>query len=147
MQPDAVLEAVLSLDGDLVVKRTWGESSVFYNPGGASAHGRYVLTVKDRDGPNDTGSRLNRDGVFRVSVGLTREEYAALLGPAPKRPAKGRAVETGHDFARLGVWIPHPVYAWMIWACILCPCEADRGELLRLAAAGLDKARRITRST
>ncbi|WP_439623776.1 DUF6194 family protein [Gemmata sp.] len=142
MQPDTILEAVLSIDDDLVLKRTWGESSVFYNPGGASAHGKYVLTVKDRDGPNDKASRLDRDGVFRVSIGLTRGEYAALLGPAPKRPPKGSVVQTGHDFTRLGVWLPHPVYAWMSWACILCPCEADRDELLRLATIGLDRARR-----
>jgi hypothetical protein len=142
VHPEAILDEVLALDGDLVLKRAWGESSVFLNPGGTSAHGAYVLTVKEHDGANDQASRLDREGVFRVSIGVTRSEYAALFGPAPKRPTKGGVVSTGHDFTRLGGWMPHPVYAWMNWVCILCPSEADRAELLRLTVIAIDKARR-----
>jgi hypothetical protein len=30
-------------------------------------------------------------------------------------------VKTGHDFTRLDVVMPHPIYAWMGWAQVLNP--------------------------
>ncbi len=75
----------------------------------------YFCTIEERDGENDRASVLMRDGVFRVSIGVSSATNVERFGPRPARPAKGGVVNTGHDFAALDVLTPHPVYAWMSW--------------------------------
>ena len=41
----------------------------------------------------------------------------------PARPAKGEVVDMPFDFAAIDVIMPHPVYAWMSWICVLNPSE------------------------
>ncbi len=85
--------------------------------------------AKERDGENDRASVLTRDGVFRVSIGVSPETYVARFGPRPAQPAKGGVVNTGHDFAALDVLTPHPVYAWMGWVQILSPTASSYAEI------------------
>ena len=39
----------------------------------------------------------------------------------PNRPLKGNTVDMQYDFSTLNMLLPHPVYAWMSWMCILNP--------------------------
>lgn len=141
MTPEDVIQMLTAEYPGLVPKATWGETSLFYNPGGALKNGVYFATVKERDGDHDQSSRLNRDGVFRVSFGLPTAVYEAVFGPRPPRPPKGQAVVTGHDFTVLDQLAPHPVYAWMGWVQVLSPTEQTLGELQPLLAAAYGKAR------
>ena len=83
--------------------------------------GVYVLTVKEKDGDNDRASQLDRPGVYRVNLGPRKQTYVNLFGPAPKRPPKGGVVEGDMDFTQTDTLLPHPVYAWMGWVCVLNP--------------------------
>lgn len=126
----------------------WGERSLFYNPGGVLARGIYFATIKQRNGDNDRASGLDRAGVFRVNTGVSRRTYERLLGPVPARPAKAGVVATGHDFQQLDVLLPHPVYAWMGWVCVLNPSLRTRDALAPLfdeahALAKVKFARRV----
>jgi predicted DNA-binding protein (MmcQ/YjbR family) len=47
-------------------------------------------------------------------------------------------VDTGHDFKRLNTLLPHPVYAWMSWVCVLNPDEAMIQELASLLDESYD---------
>ena len=123
MQVEKIVDDLLNRFNQLVVKKTWGETSLFFNPKGASAHGSYFLTIKESDGENDQASNLDRDGVFRVSFGVSRISYEALFGPKPPRPAKGGVVKTGHDFTQTDLLMPHPIYAWMHWVQVLNPSQ------------------------
>lgn len=49
----------------------------------------------------------------------------------PKRPATGGVVEMDYDFSSVDRVLPHPVYAWMGWLCVLNPSE-DTFESLKL---------------
>jgi hypothetical protein len=109
----------------------------------------YFCTFKERDGENDRASALTREGVFRVSIGISLETYVQRFGPRPARPAKGGVVNTGHDFAALDVLTPHPVYAWMGWVQILSPTASSYAEVRplieeahRLAVAKFDGRQR-----
>lgn len=136
MTPDEIVEEIVARFPGVVPKSSWGETALFYNPGKRLAHGVYFCTLKDHDGENDRASELQREGVYRLAVGLTPETYSRLFGPRPRRPAKGGAVETGHDFTERNRLMPHPVYAWMGWAQILSPTrEAFLGILPHLAEA------------
>lgn len=130
----------------LAPKASWGETSLFYNPGRLLPNGVYFCTVKERDGANDRASRLDRPGVFRVTLGLPNDRYEELFGPRPARPPKGGVVATGHDFADTDVLMPHPIYAWMGYVQILSPSATSFRDLEPLvveahrhAAARFDK--------
>ena len=87
MKPDEILKYCLeNLEGSVLVE-SWGEKGIFYNPGHVLKRGVYILTVKEKDGDNDKGSRLNR-------------------------PGAGGVVEMDYDFSVADCFLPHPVYAW-----------------------------------
>lgn len=141
MTPDEVMAALVAAYPGLVPKETWGETSLFYNPGRVLASGTYFATVKEHDGENDRASELDRDGVFRVSFGLAPATYARLFGPRPPRPAKGQMVQTGHDFTAVDELTPHPVYAWMGWVQILSPAQPSWETLRPLLDEAHGKAK------
>lgn len=109
MQPQAIIDDLCAILDSVVPKSSWGETALFYNPGRTLPSGVYFCTFKERDGENHRASVLTRDGVFRVSIGVSPATYVARFGPRPARPAKGGVVNTGHDFAALDVLTPHPV--------------------------------------
>ncbi|MDO4711250.1 MAG: DUF6194 family protein [Peptostreptococcaceae bacterium] len=111
-----------NLEG-IVVVDSWGEQGVFYNPNGKLKRGIYILTVKEKDGENDSSSDLNRENTYRVNIGIRKNTFIRLFGNVPKRPAKGCTVEVDCDFTEKDKIMPHPVYAWMSWICCLDPSE------------------------
>lgn len=68
----------------------WGERGLFYNPGGRLPKGTYILTFKEKDSENDRASRVDRPGVYRLNLGLSKPTFTALFGAIPRRPAGGR---------------------------------------------------------
>lgn len=103
--------------------------------------GVYVLTVKENDGTNDRASRLDRPGVFRVNWGLRRETFVRQFGPLPSRPSKGGVVEMDCDFSAPDILLPHPVYAWMGWVCVLNPSRKTWMALEPLVQESYDYAK------
>ena len=47
----------------------------------------------------------------------------------PTRPPAGGVVEMDYDFSQLDTIMPHPVYAWMGWVCVLNPTEQTFDKL------------------
>ncbi len=116
-----ILSYCLSNLKDTTLVESWGEKGIFYNPNGILKRGVYVLTIKEKDGDNDKASLLNRDNVYRVNVGLRKQTFIEHFGHIPKRPSAGNIVKMDYDFTILDTIMPHPVYAWMGWVCVLNP--------------------------
>ena len=136
MTPEELLQICQKALPGTVPVSSWGERGLFYNPEGLLKRGVYVLTVKERDGENDRASGLDREGVYRLNLGLRRETFEGLFGSLPKRPPKGGTVAMDYDFTALDRLLPHPVYAWMGWICVLNPAPETLkciGPLLREA--------------
>ncbi|GAA3219137.1 hypothetical protein GCM10017691_02340 [Pseudonocardia petroleophila] len=76
----------------------------------------------------DDGSDLDRPGVFRLNVGLTKDEFARRF------PAGGE-----HDPTALDVLLPHPTYGDRYWACVLNP-DTTWPEVRDLLARGHARA-------
>jgi len=132
MSPENIIQVLTSeLDG-VVPKSSWGETSLFYNPGKLLPNGVYFCTIKEKNGDNDKSSELDRKSVFRVSINAGKANYEKLFGVKPKRPEKGCIVNTGHDFTKLDELMPHPIYAWMSWVQILSPSKSSFESLLQL---------------
>lgn len=119
---------------------TWGELAFFYNPGGELLRGIYLATLKDTDGRNDRASNLQRPGVFRLNIGISKPTYRLLFGAQPGRPPAGAVVDTGHDFTTLDQLMPHPVYGWMSWVCVLNPSAETFKTIQPLLAEAYDLA-------
>ncbi|MDY6883606.1 MAG: DUF6194 family protein [Pseudomonadota bacterium] len=129
MQPEDIIDEIVSLFDGVEPKASWGETSLFYNPGRALPNGVYFCTIKEKNGDNDKASKLDRLGVFRLSIGTNKETYERHFGPRPKRPAKGGIIDTGHDFAALNELMPHPIYGWMSWVQVLSPTRDTFDEV------------------
>jgi hypothetical protein len=142
MTPQDVIDIICTRFSGVVPKSSYGETSLFYNPGKQLPNGVYFCTIKEKDGANDKASNLSRDGVFRLSIGLGTENYTQRFGPKPARPPKGGIVETGYDFTAHNVLSPHPIYAWMGWAQVLNPDRDTFDALLPLIADAHQAAQR-----
>ena len=132
MKPESIIKHIAEKFHGVVPKSSWGETSLFYNPGKALPNGVYFCTIKEKNGENDKSSELDRAEIFRVSIGINKSSYEKLFGLKPPRPAKGGIINTGHDFTALNTLMPHPIYGWMNWVQILNPNEAAFTEILPL---------------
>lgn len=130
MKPEEILNYCLENLGGTVSVNSWGEKGIFYNPENKLKRGIYILTIKEKDGENDKSSNLNRDGIYRVNLGVRKDTFMDMFGFVPKRPVKGGIVDMDYDFTDTDKIIPHPVYAWMSWICVLNPSN-DAFEKLK----------------
>lgn len=121
-------------------KKAYGETTFFYNPDRILKNGVYFCTIKEQDGPNDKASFLDRDGIFRISTGITREEFLKIFPMVPKRAAKGGVVDESIDFKQTNKILMHPVYAWMSWICLQSPDEDTFIDFLRYIDISYNKA-------
>ena len=98
-----------------------------------------TIVTKDY-GDFDRASNLDRPGVFRLNIGVSKDTYRSLFGPQPSSPGPAGAVATGHDFTVLDQIMPHPVYAPQSWVCVLNPSNATFQAVQPLLADAYDLA-------
>jgi hypothetical protein len=70
------------------------------------------VTIATTDNDFDDVSNLNREGVFRVNIGLSKETFKKLIDQTGAEPV---------DYSVLNVFLPHPDYAEQHFVCILNP--------------------------
>ena len=143
--PDKVIsiEEIIALSlvtfSGLIEDWNWGERSLFYNPHRQLPKGTYFLTFKERDGANDSASRI-RPGDYRLNVGISKAAFTDRFGAVPARPAAGGIVRTGHDFSQLDRILPHPVYGWMCWIAIVNPTYETFEQIKPLLSGAYERA-------
>jgi Family of unknown function (DUF6194) len=98
----------------------------------AQALGATFFSLDEKHWPNfativttdehDVGSpsRLARDGVFRLNIGVGKATFERLVDPTAP-----------WDAAALDTVIPHPVYAKQRWIAILNPSRETFNELVK----------------
>jgi hypothetical protein len=126
MDQDAIIQYITDTFTGLDVLRPTdgpgaGDTFFFYDPQHNLDPTRRMpfATIVSKDyGEYDNASQLDRPGVFRLNIGVSRDTFGALFGPAPA--AEG-GQSTGYDFAALDRLLPHPVYAPQSWVCVLNP--------------------------
>ena len=72
------------------------------------------VSLSDSDNEYDKVSNLNRDGVFRINIGVSRETFDSLVGDSTAENI---------DYSALSVFLPHPEYAKQHFVCILNPAQ------------------------
>jgi hypothetical protein len=79
-----------------------------------------TIVTKDY-GDFDNASNLNRPGVFRLNIGVSRDTFRSLFGARSSSPGAAGEGDTRYDFSVLDQLLPHPVYAAQSWVCVLNP--------------------------
>jgi Family of unknown function (DUF6194) len=69
-------------------------------------------TIANTDNDYDNVSNLNRPGVFRINIGVSRTTFDSLIPKTTSEPT---------DYTILNTFLPHPDYAKQNFICILNP--------------------------
>ncbi len=79
-------------------------------------------------------SNLDRPGVFRLNIGLSRETFQSLFGA-------NRVEVSRYDYTALDRIMPHPDYAAQNYICVLNPTGATLERVKAFLAEAYDIAR------
>jgi hypothetical protein len=74
------------------------------------------VTIANSDNDYDSVSNLNREGIFRINIGVSRATFASLLAESSSENI---------DYSVLDVFLPHPDYAKQHFVCILNPSQEN----------------------
>lgn len=99
------------------VQRTENFGYAFFFVG--DDHRLPFATMANSDNEYDKVSNLNRDGVFRVNIGVSKDTFQKLVGQAANEAV---------DYTALNVFMPHPDYARQYFVCILSPAGENVEE-------------------
>ena len=134
MDESTVVDYITTTFPDVETTTDFGYTFFFYR----SDHKLPFATLIASDQDYDRVSNLDRPGVFRLNIGISKEMFESLFG-------KGQVDVSSYDFSALDMIMPHPEYAQYHFICVLSPSEAtfERVRLL-LAEAYNIAVRRYT---
>jgi hypothetical protein len=97
------------------------------------------VTIGQADNEYDRVSSLDREGVFRLNIGVSKATFDSLLADADS---------ANMDYTALNVFMPHPDYAKQHFVCILNPSgeNAEITQQLIVEAHAIAAARLARRS-
>lgn len=101
----------------------FGYTFFFYE----SDHMLPFATMAAADNEYDRVSNLDRPGVFRLNIGVSRQTFQSLFGTA-------KVDVSQYDFTALDVIMPHPDYAPQHFICVLSPGQATFAQVRDLLA-------------
>lgn len=78
-------------------------------------------------------SNLDRPGVYRLNMGVSRETFQSLFGAKKINPSD-------YDFTALDVIMPHPDYSSQHFLCVLSPGEETFEKIRPMLAEAYDIA-------
>jgi hypothetical protein len=118
-----------------------GNYFFFYDPeGNTPPDHRFPFVTLVTNDKYDQASKLDRPGVFRLNIGVSKAAYQTLFAARPGATAATAAAETGHDFTALDQIMPHPIYGNMFWICVLSPTAATFEKIRPLLAEAYARA-------
>ncbi|MGC4003409.1 MAG: DUF6194 family protein [Pirellulales bacterium] len=77
-----------------------------------------TLVTSDK---HDQVSDLNRPDVYRLNIGIGKTAFGQLFGDDLLRSLKMNVAPPGYDYTTLDHVMPHPVYGYLGWVCVLNP--------------------------
>ena len=96
-------------------------------------------TIATTNNPYERISNLDRPGVFRLNIGVSKQTFQSLFGTS-------NVDLSAYDFTALDTIMPHPDYAAQSWICVLNPSETTFQTLQPLLSEAYELAiKRATR--
>ena len=137
----ATIQYITTRFENVHVTQAQGTSFFFFGPPDDKINIFPFATLVTND-YNDKASDLERPGVFRLKVGVSKASFLALFGKAVGRPNADGVIESGYDYTAQDQIMPHPVYGNMYWLCVLNPSPATFEKVKPLLAEAYARAAR-----
>lgn len=135
MNESTAMEYITTTFPDVETTTNFGYTFFFYR----SERQLPFATLIASDNEYDRISNLDRPGVYRLNIGISRETFQALFGTA-------KVDVSSYDFTALDVIMPHPEYAPQNFICVLSPGAMTSEKVRDLLTEAYDIAvRRFTR--
>jgi hypothetical protein len=115
----ATIQYITATFENVQVVQSQGTSFFFYGP--MDDGNKFPFATLVTNDFNDQASNLERPGVFRLNVGVSKATFLSLFGQPVGRPNAAGVIESGYDYTALDQIMPHPVYGNMYWVCVLNP--------------------------
>lgn len=80
-------------------------------------------TIVTKDNEYEKISNLNREGFFRLNIGLDKETFMPLFGGLTEKKGLESFMDVGIDFTVEDTLLPHPTYGSLYWVCVVNPSE------------------------
>ena len=96
-------------------------------------HMHAFATIASTGNEYEKISALDRLGVYRLNIGLSRETFQSTFG-------KGKIDVSHYDFTTLDTIMPHPEYSSQFFICVLSPGEAAFEKIRPMLAEAYDVA-------
>lgn len=138
---DGLLE-LAPLPGSEHPEISWGDHFFYYAPDGQVPRNRQpYATIITKNYPDDTASRLDQEGRWRLNIHVGAEAFTDLLGHSPEETD-----DSGADHSATDLLLPHPLYGAYGWVCVVTPGSATTERALEaLRLAHLADRRRVER--
>ena len=134
MNESAVVDYIMKTFPNIETTTTYGYNMFFYS----SDRKLSFATMISADYDYDHYSNLNRPGVYRLNIGVSKQTFQTLFGT-------DEVNIKDYDFTALDVIMPHPEYAQYHYICVLSPSEETFEEVRSLLAEAYEiAARRYT---
>ena len=112
MNETAITEYITKALPDVETSEAYGYTFFYYK----SERRMPFATLIASDTEYDRISNLDRPGIFRLNLGVSKKTFQSLFGKSK--------VKTGdYDYTALDVIMPHPEYAQQHFICVLSPGE------------------------
>lgn len=129
MDDQAMHQYIVETFADVETATNFGYTFYFYR----DDHMLPFATMIAADNEYDRLSNLDRPGVFRLNIGVSKETFQRLFGTQKPR-------NEDYDFTALDRLIPHPEYAAQSFLCVLSPSSATFEQLRPLLAEAYELA-------
>ncbi len=131
MNESEVKDYIMKTFPDVETINNYGYDMFFYK----SDRKLSFATLIAADYEYDNISNLDRPGVFRLNIGVSKQTFQSLFG-------SGKVNLQDYDFTALDVVMPHPEYAQYHYICVLSPSEATFTRVRSYLAEAYEIARR-----
>ena len=131
MNTSEVIDYMMRTFPEVETVNNYGYDMFFYR----SDRKLSFATLISSDYDYDNVSNLNRPGVFRLNIGVSKQTFQSLFGV-------DEVNFKDYDFTALDVIMPHPEYAQYHYICVLSPSEKTFEKIRSLLAEAYDIAAR-----
>jgi hypothetical protein len=118
MDENGITDYIINTFAGVETATNLGYTFLFYGPDRMLP----FTTIATADNEGDRVSNLDRPGVFRLNIGVSKPTFLALLGT-------GKVDISAYDFTALDTIMPHPDYAAQSWICVLNPSDTTFHKL------------------
>jgi len=129
LNESSVIEYIAKTFPDVETTENFGYAFFFYK----TERMLPFATLGASDNEYDRLSNLDRPGVYRLNIGISRKTFQALFGET-------KVDVKNYDYTALDVIMPHPEYAPQNFVCVLAPSDATFERVRELLAEAYDIA-------